>query len=430
VGKITQESINGGPANTFGCEDLYRLTSSSVSGVASSWVYDNNGNRTSQTVGGVATNYTPDDANRLIAVNGVTVTNDANGNVTGDGTKTYSWDVRGRLVGMTGSGLTASFVSDYLGRRFSKTISGTTTTFLNDGDDVVTDTTGGTASQTLHGPAIDEPLARNGLFFTPNHLGSTTTLTDATGAVQQSYQYSPFGETTGSGSVDNPFQFTGRENDGTGLMYYRSRYYMPAWGRFISEDLIGLGGGINQYTYAHNSPAMYADPDGKFPFLVVAGIALFLFLASERPADVPSPDYQHCNVAFDIAKHIETVTQFGYCGVLVPPGPPPGYVRVGRWMSRAEYDAMVAKGRVQPTLEGIDMKSVTVPPDPDAFRAAKPGTVFAEFDVPAAQLRQGGTAKWGIIFGPNSILGRLARSKGVPVEDLPEAINIVLKLAK
>jgi hypothetical protein len=52
-------------------------------------------------VGGVTTSYTPDDSNRLIAVNGVTVTNDANGNVTGDGTKAYSWDVRGRLVGMS-----------------------------------------------------------------------------------------------------------------------------------------------------------------------------------------------------------------------------------------------------------------------------------------------------------------------------------------
>ncbi len=45
-------------------------------------------------MGGVVTSYTPDDANSLIAVKGVTVTNDANGNVTGDGTKTYSWDER------------------------------------------------------------------------------------------------------------------------------------------------------------------------------------------------------------------------------------------------------------------------------------------------------------------------------------------------
>jgi RHS repeat-associated protein len=265
VGNITQETITnagGTQQNTFGYDDLYRLQTASVGGVASSWVYDNNGNRTSQTVGGVTTSYTPDDANRLIAVNGVTVTNDANGSVTGDGTKTYSWDVRGRLVGMTGPGLTASFVSDYLGRRVSKTINGTPTTFLNDGADLVSEITGSGASQTLHGPILDEPLARDGLFFTPNHLGSTTTLTDMSGVVQQSYQYSPFGETTGNGSVANPFQFTGRENDGTGLMYYRARYYMPAWGRFASEDPIGLGDGLNQYAYANNNPVFLADPFG------------------------------------------------------------------------------------------------------------------------------------------------------------------------
>jgi uncharacterized protein RhaS with RHS repeats len=100
VGNITQETITnagGTQQNSFGYDDIHRLQMASVGGVVSSWVYGNNGNRTSQTVGGVTSSYTPDDANRLIAVNGVAVTNDANGNVTGDGTKTYSWDVRGRL---------------------------------------------------------------------------------------------------------------------------------------------------------------------------------------------------------------------------------------------------------------------------------------------------------------------------------------------
>jgi RHS repeat-associated protein len=183
--------------------------------------------------------------------------------VIGDGTKTYSWDVRGRLTGMTGPGLTASFLYDYLGRRYQKTINGTTTTFLNDGADLVSEITGSGTSQTLHGPSIDEPLARDGLFFTPNQLGSTTTLTDATGIIKQSYSYSPYGETTASDqTLANPFQFTGRENDGTGLMYYRARYYAPGWGRFISEDPIGVLGGLNRYGYAGNNPISYIDPLG------------------------------------------------------------------------------------------------------------------------------------------------------------------------
>lgn len=56
----------------------------------------------------------------------------------------------------------------------------------------------------------------------------------------------PFGNTTASGPADgSPFQYTGRENDGTGLYYCRARYYSPVYQRFISEDPLGYGGGIN-----------------------------------------------------------------------------------------------------------------------------------------------------------------------------------------
>jgi len=56
----------------------------------------------------------------------------------------------------------------------------------------------------------------------------------------------------------NSPRFTGRENDGTGLYYYRARYYNPTLQRFISEDPARLGGGeANFYVYAGNSPADY-----------------------------------------------------------------------------------------------------------------------------------------------------------------------------
>jgi len=60
----------------------------------------------------------------------------------------------------------------------------------------------------------------------------------------------------------NSFQFTGRENEGTGLFYYRARYYHPTLGRFLSEDPIGIAGGFNFYAYVGNSPISYADPSG------------------------------------------------------------------------------------------------------------------------------------------------------------------------
>jgi RHS repeat-associated protein len=60
----------------------------------------------------------------------------------------------------------------------------------------------------------------------------------------------------------NASQYTARENDGTGLYYYRARYYMPSCGRFISEDPIGTSGGINLYGYVGGDPVNATDPMG------------------------------------------------------------------------------------------------------------------------------------------------------------------------
>ncbi len=57
----------------------------------------------------------------------------------------------------------------------------------------------------------------------------------------------------------NSLQYTGRENDNTGLYFYRARYYDPGLKRFISQDPIGLLGGINSYAYAIQNPISYAD---------------------------------------------------------------------------------------------------------------------------------------------------------------------------
>jgi RHS repeat-associated protein len=47
-------------------------------------------------------------------------------------------------------------------------------------------------------------------------------------------EYEPFGTTTVIGATGNNYDYTGRESDGTGLKYYRARYYHPSLQRFIS----------------------------------------------------------------------------------------------------------------------------------------------------------------------------------------------------
>jgi len=67
--------------------------------------------------------------------------------------------------------------------------------------------------------------------------------------------------------------YTGREYDrGTGLYYYRARYYDPEIGRFISEDPLGFKAGINFYAYVGNNSVNRNDPSGNCPSCVSAAI--------------------------------------------------------------------------------------------------------------------------------------------------------------
>ncbi|MGH3577795.1 MAG: RHS repeat-associated core domain-containing protein, partial [Mycobacterium sp.] len=265
VGNITQEVLGGANpgTSTFGYDDLYRLTSATVAGTAYSWSYDAVGNRLSQTVGGTTTPYTYDSADHLLSVNGTAVTSDANGSTTQDDQGgSYTWDVRGRLSLLTRGSSTWQFIYGPDNLRIAKKANSVWTTYLLDGDQVVTDTIGSTTNQTLFGPGTDHPLARNGEYFLPNHESSTTALTNGSGSVTQSYSYGPFGNLLNAPTDSNPFQYTGRENDGDGLLYYRARYYNPGWGRFVSADPAGFGGGINPFVYAGNDPVNSGDPTG------------------------------------------------------------------------------------------------------------------------------------------------------------------------
>jgi RHS repeat-associated protein len=208
-----------------------------------------------------------DAANRRVSQDGSALSYDANGNLTADGNNTYAWNARGQLTSISGAH-TATFAYDAFGRRIAKTVGGATTSFLYDGPTAVRETAAGSATHLLTGASVDELLARTGPSGTDtilaDALGSTLALAAADGSIGTSYAYDPFGATTAMGaSSSNAHQFTRRENDGTGLYYYRARYYSPDMQRFISEDPIGLSGGdTNLYAYVGNDPVNFSDPSG------------------------------------------------------------------------------------------------------------------------------------------------------------------------
>ncbi|MFA0924947.1 RHS repeat domain-containing protein, partial [Xanthomonas fragariae] len=230
-----------------------------------------------------------DDNNRQTKANNVALSYDESGHLLNDGSRSYIWDDRDRLSEIQQGGTTiASFSYDALGRRTVKTEGGTSTQYLYDGQDAVQETQGTTVNPILTGLGIDQRYARNDTggrtYFLSDQLGSTRLLTNAAGGVVQRYEYDPYGTTTQSSTAyTNPYQYTGREKDSSGLYYYRARYYRPQWGRFISEDPIGLAAGLNSYAYVEGNPLAFTDPLG-------------LIKLPENPSGLPSgykPDSSH-----------------------------------------------------------------------------------------------------------------------------------------
>ncbi len=267
----------------YGYDDANRLTGLNYSGLVGgdqslTYAYDLAGNRT--ILGGswartllpdVINSASYDAANRQLSLGGKSMTYDFNGNLetlADGGLTTYTWDVRDRLAGVTGPGLTASFAYDPIGRRSQKTINPQTTMFQYDGADIIREVVGATPADYLRGLSIDEPLDRiesaGKAHYLPDALGSSLALSDDGGNVTTSYTYGPFGQTQTSGAPSpNVLQYTGRENDGTGLYYYRARLYSPQLNRFLSEDPNGqLLTTTNLYAYVDNNPITFIDPLG------------------------------------------------------------------------------------------------------------------------------------------------------------------------
>ena len=231
----------------------------------------------------------------MAPISGGSYTYDANGNTLSDPSgKSYTWDFENRLVQavMPGTG-TVTFKYDPLGRRIQKSAPSGTTNYLYDGFNLLEEVDASVNALARYAQElnVDRPLSmlRSGTpsYYELDGLGSVTSLSNSAGALVNTYTYDSFGKRTAStGTLLNPFQYTGREFDPeTGIYEYRARYYDPTVGRFKSEDPIRFKGGINFYGYVGNNPINRTDPDGmafKDCASALAELAKAQFLASER----------------------------------------------------------------------------------------------------------------------------------------------------
>jgi len=258
----------------------YQLGSSTIGNLL--YTYDAGGRRT-QLAGTLARTGFPspvgsatyDAASELTNWNGTAISYDANGSILNDGTASYAWNARNQLVGH-GS---VTYQYDAYGRR---TLNAAGNSLFYDGNDVTQEQSGGVPIANRLTGSVDESFSRSDATGTYSPLtdamGNVLALADSSGKLVTQYTYDPFGNTTVSGNASsNSFQFAGRENDGTGVYYFRARYYSPTLHRFVSQDPLGYASGANTYAYALNNPVSLRDPSGKSPCVIgaLAGVIIY-----------------------------------------------------------------------------------------------------------------------------------------------------------
>ena len=110
-------------------------------------------------------------------------------------------------------------------------------------------------------------------YYHPDHLGSSSYITNLDGEVVQHIEYVPFGEVfieERNNVWNTPYLFNAKEFDEeTGMYYYGARYYEPRLSLWMSTD--GQQEeypNISSYTYSASSPVNYVDPDGNLVIFV------------------------------------------------------------------------------------------------------------------------------------------------------------------
>jgi len=127
------------------------------------------------------------------------------------------------------------------------------------------------------------------------------------GGEQGELVYAPYGQLLDAqpaGTDVTQSRWAGMEPDRADLYYARYRYYHPHIGRFISEDPIGLAGGMNLFAYVGGDPVNFTDPLGLSPYLEFGGDVWSQGLATGwagfSTAVWSFPGLSHLNQAFSL----------------------------------------------------------------------------------------------------------------------------------
>jgi RHS repeat-associated protein len=237
----TTKTLNGATSVTLAYDNADQLTTATpTTGAATTYTYDNRGNRTASLVTGAGSS------------------------------TTYAYNQAGNLTGYTPAGGTVStYGYDGDGLRANKTPAGGAIAYM--AWDTVTSSVplllSDYASTFIYGPGgipVEQIKGTVNTYVMGDQLGSTVLLTNSTGASSGTWTYDAYGATTvhvGVGTT--PLLYQGQYQDSESSLYYlRARYYEPAVAQFLSRDALGAMTRA-AYSYASGSPFNNADPTGN-----------------------------------------------------------------------------------------------------------------------------------------------------------------------
>ncbi len=306
-------------------------------------------------------------------------------------------------------------------------------------------------------------------YYFADRLGTARVVTNAAGTILDDSDFYPFGgERSILSSSGNTYKFTGKEHDAeSGLDDFGARYYSSSLGRFTIPDWGATAMNVpyadfanpqslNLYSYVQNNPLRSTDPsghcvvDGETHGWVWCAAHWFglkqtkkeqaeyrealadyqAFRRSEIAAGRPDPELMMFLAMNAGIVAVSAASEMGGGEEGATPGESAasqaateaGWVRVGRWMSKEELAQMEQNGAAveSQTLGG---SRVALPASPNAYKDAPSGSVYVEYDVPAASVKSS-SAGQGRIPGSNSPEARLAAQKGKPGPAMPPVKNI------